>query len=78
MGYNDIAEFYLDQAMSGGETEGAGLGLALIIILLKGENVDPKYFRIMIDKERTVARMEIPFTDRFVSKRDLGSKVVQG
>jgi len=79
MGYNDIAEFYMDQAMSGGETEGAGLGLALIIILLKGENVDPKYFRIMIDHDRTIARLEIPFTDKFVSKRDAAaSKIVQG
>lgn len=70
MGYNDIAEFYLDQANMG-EAEGAGLGLALIIILLKGEGVDPKYFRIIIEKDKTVARLEIPFTDKFVSKRDV-------
>jgi len=54
-----------------GEAEGAGLGLALIIILLKGEGVDPKYFRIIIEKDKTVARLEIPFTDKFVSKRDV-------
>jgi hypothetical protein len=68
MSYNDIAEFYMDQAMSG-EAEGAGLGIALIIILLKGENIDPNLFRIVTEKEKTVARLEIPFTENFVSKR---------
>ncbi|MCB1309461.1 MAG: histidine kinase [Leptospiraceae bacterium] len=68
MGYNDIAEFYMDQAMEG-DSEGAGLGIALIIILLKGENVDPNFFRIIIEEDRTIARLEIPFTEEFVSKR---------
>lgn len=69
MGYNDIAEFYMDQAMSG-ESEGAGLGIALIIILLKGEEIDPNLFRILIQKDRTIARLEIPFTSDFISKRE--------
>ena len=71
MSYNDIAEFYMDQAMQGDDSEGAGLGIALIIILLKGENIDPKYFRIMIKDDTTIARVEIPFSDAFVSKRDV-------
>jgi hypothetical protein len=69
MGYNDIAEFYMDQAMSG-ESEGAGLGIALIIILLKGEEIDPNLFRILIEDDRTIARLEIPFTEDFISKRE--------
>lgn len=69
MGYNDIAEFYMDQAMSG-ESEGAGLGIALIIILLKGEQIDPNLFRVLIESTRTIARLEIPFTDEFISKRE--------
>ncbi len=69
MGYNDIAEFYMDQAMSG-ESEGAGLGIALIIILLKGEEIDPNLFRILIEEDRTIARLEIPFTQEFISKRE--------
>ena len=72
MNYNDIAEFYMDQAMSG-ESEGAGLGIALIIILLKGENIDPGYFRIIIEEDRTITRLEIPLTGNFVSKRDARS-----
>ncbi len=68
MGYNDIAEFYMDQANMG-ESEGAGLGLALIIILLKGEGIDPKFFRVIIEQDRTVARVEIPFSEKFVSRR---------
>ncbi len=70
MGYNDIAEFYMEQAMSEDGDEGAGLGIALIIILLKGEGIDPNLFRISFGKDSTVARLEIPFTDDFQSKRD--------
>ena len=71
MGYNDIAEFYMDSAMDSGGGEGAGLGIALIIILLKGEGIDPKFFRIRIRENETIARVEIPFTDNFQSKRDV-------
>ena len=57
---------------SGDATQsGAGLGLALVIILLKGEGIDPKLFRIMIREDRTIARLEIPFSEKFVSKRDV-------
>ena len=66
MGYNDIAEFYMDNMDN---TEGAGLGIALIMILLKGHNIDPNLFRIVTLPDKTVARVEIPFTDHYVSKR---------
>jgi len=75
MGYNDLAEFYMEQAMSG-EAEGAGLGLALIIILLKGEEIDPSYFRILIQDDKTIARLEIPFTPAFKSKRDTEARKI--
>lgn len=67
MNYDDIAMFYMDNADN---TEGAGLGLALIIIMLKGENIDPGYFRIITGKDITTARLEIPFNEDFKSVRD--------
>lgn len=66
MRYNDIAQFYLDNEDN---TEGAGLGLALILIMLKGEGIDPSYFRIIIQEDVTIARLEIPLTPNFQSVR---------
>ncbi|EMS86129.1 hypothetical protein LEP1GSC073_1007 [Leptospira noguchii str. Cascata] len=66
MRYNDIAQFYLDNADN---TEGAGIGLALILIMLKGEEIDPSYFRIIIREDVTIARLEIPLTPDFQSLR---------
>ena len=67
MGYDDIAQFYMDNADN---AEGAGLGLALILIMLKGEGKDPKFFRIVIGDETTTARLEIPLSVEFRSKRN--------
>ncbi len=66
MSYNDIAEFYMDNMDN---TEGAGLGIALIMIMMKSEGLDPALFRIGTLEDRTVARVEIPFNDQYVSKR---------
>lgn len=66
MGYSDIAEFYMDNMDN---TEGAGLGIALIMILMKGEGLDPNLFRIYTQPDRTVARVEIPFSGDYVSRR---------
>ncbi|AYV54507.1 hypothetical protein [Leptospira kmetyi] len=66
MSYNDIAEFYMDNMDN---TEGAGLGIALIMILLKSENIDPHLFRIMTREHETIARVEIPFSEEYISIR---------
>jgi hypothetical protein len=68
MGYNDIAEFYMDNMDN---TEGAGLGIALIMILMKNEGIDPNLFRIITTENFTVARVEIPFNENYVSIRSI-------
>ncbi|MCB1315732.1 MAG: histidine kinase [Leptospiraceae bacterium] len=67
MAYNDIAEFYMDNMDN---TEGAGLGIALIMILMKSAEMDPNLFRIYTLPDRTVARCEVPFNANYVSKRE--------
>lgn len=66
-GYRDIAEFYMDDANIH-DSEGAGLGIALIVILLNGENISPDLFKMYFEKKRTLARLEIPFSDDFEFK----------
>lgn len=69
MQFDNIAEFYMQQAMNGEESEGAGMGLVMNLLMLKGENIDPNLFRIGVIDNKTFARVEIPFTDNFVSVR---------
>lgn len=71
MKYNDLMDFYMDNADN---TEGAGMGMALIITLLKGSNIDPNLFRIISKDNETVARIEIPFNSNYVSYRDRGTE----
>ncbi|MCE9600491.1 MAG: histidine kinase [Spirochaetia bacterium] len=73
MAYNDIAEFYMDNMDN---TEGAGLGIALIMIMMKGEGLDAALFRIATLPERTIARVEIPFSANYVSKRGENERVI--
>jgi hypothetical protein len=65
--YDDLMSYYMDNSDS---TEGEGLGLVLSLILLKAENLDPSLFRIGTKNGLTFARIEIPFNDRFISKRN--------
>jgi hypothetical protein len=68
MNYEDIVQFYLEQ---GDEIEGAGMGIALIVILLKGMGLDPSLFRIGNTADnQTFARLELPLSKNFVSVRD--------
>ncbi|MBN2736427.1 MAG: hypothetical protein JXR70_05555 [Spirochaetales bacterium] len=67
MQYDDLMQYYMENA---DDTEGSGMGLALIIILLKGEGLDPNLFRIAVKNNLTTARIEIPISDDYRSERD--------
>lgn len=66
--YSDLMSYYQDNS---DPTEGEGLGLVLSLILLRAENIDPSLFRIGTKNGLTFARIEIPFTDNFISKRSV-------
>lgn len=66
MKYDSLADYFMDNA---DQTEGEGLGFAMNILLLKGENIAPNLFRIGREERGTVARIEVPFTENFSSIR---------
>ena len=53
--FNDIYDKIED------ETEGAGLGIALIVMFLKSMGIDPSSFSIKSDNSVTVASFQIPY-----------------
>jgi len=70
MGYTNIAQFYMEQ---GDEIEGAGMGIALVIMLLKGLGTDPSLFRLGNTKSKqTIIRIELPLSEYYISKRKIG------
>ncbi|MCB1325920.1 MAG: hypothetical protein H7A21_02305 [Spirochaetales bacterium] len=66
--YSDLLEFYMHH---GDETEGAGLGLTLVCILLNQSGIDRHLFSIYSSDlyQETIARMEIPLSEDYVPKR---------
>lgn len=56
----DISDFSVLYSDSDNYREGAGLGLFLIIQVLKKLGINPAYFRIGVIKNNTVARIEFP------------------
>lgn len=54
----NLAEYYLAQA---GEQEGAGIGFAMIITVLKGIGLDGKHLTIGVENGCTVSRLHLPF-----------------
>lgn len=60
MGYDDIAQFYIE---GGDSSEGAGMGIVLVTMMLKAQQIDPHLFTIRSDyREKTLARVEFPLT----------------
>ena len=66
MNYEDLLSFYMQM---GDQAEGEGLGLVMNLLLLKGENINPALFRVGFRDGKTMARIEIPFSENFVSVR---------
>lgn len=67
MGVKDIMNFYIE---FGDETEGKGLGLAMVILLIKDLGFDPALFRVFHDGNKTIARLEFPLSADYVAIRD--------
>jgi len=55
----DIIDFSVQFA---DETEGKGLGLAMIVLLIRDLGFDPQFFRVYKQNDRTVARLEFPLS----------------
>ena len=57
-------------------TEGAGLGIVILILMLKKIGLDEEAFRIEVENGETVAALSIPFTEVQVEKMDLLTKQI--
>ena len=67
MGTKDIVKFYVQ---FGDETEGRGLGLAMVVLLIKDLGFNPENFRVFHKGSKTVARIEFPLTANYVPLRE--------
>lgn len=66
--YRNIMEFMNEQ---GDSLEGAGLGLFLLVLMLRRMGIDPNYFRVgKTDEGYTVSRIEIPFSETYSGIRE--------
>lgn len=66
MTYEDIAQFYMDNA---DPTEGEGLGMTMITVMLRQNQIDPHCFTIFTEGRETVARLELPLKPGYVPRR---------
>ena len=70
LGYDSIAEFYMDNA---DDIEGSGLGITMIVLMLKANNIDPHAFTINTSqKDSTIARVEVPLEPSVEIERNTG------
>ncbi len=67
--FTDLMQFYLAH---GDETEGAGMGLTLVGILLDQTGIDRHHFALYSSRRygETIARLEIPLSEEYESRRD--------
>lgn len=66
--FTSLLDFFMEH---GDDTEGAGLGLTMVGILLDQSGVDRHAFTLYSSEKygETVARLEIPLSDDYISKR---------
>lgn len=65
--FSNLIEFYMQH---GDETEGAGLGLTMVGILLQESGIDRHCFTISTNEyNETAAKLEIPLTEDYIPKR---------
>lgn len=62
----DLTLFYSDD---GKDSEGASLGLILVVNLLRQMNINPALFRVGVVEGNTVARIEIPLAEGYEGYR---------
>lgn len=68
MGYDDIAQFYME---GGDGSEGAGMGIVLVTMMLKAQGIDPHLFTIRSNqRDLTVAKVEIPLHESYSTSRE--------
>jgi hypothetical protein len=67
--FANLFDFYTEY---GDDTEGAGLGLAMVGILLDETGIDRHAFTLYSTEfNETAARLELPLSDGYVSKREM-------
>ena len=69
MDCSELTDFYMNY---GDDVEGSGLGLAMIVFMIRQIGFDPKYFRVFHRGNRTIARLEFPLEADYVPIRERG------
>ncbi|MBE7438784.1 MAG: hypothetical protein HS115_10050 [Spirochaetales bacterium] len=67
MNSTELADFY---ANYGDDTEGQGLGLAMIVFLIRESGFNPSNFRVFRKESRTIARVEFPLNQNYIPIRE--------
>ena len=75
LNYDSIAEYYMDN-LDDAQAEGAGLGITMIVLLLKSSNINPHSFTIYKNRDKeTVAKIEIPLAEDYICSCEIYEKL---
>lgn len=64
----NLVDFILNYGST--NEEGEGLGLPLIILLIKDAGFNPEYFRVYKENQNTIARIEFPLNQDYIPIRE--------